>query len=235
MLYSFFRRHSPVIRANRPEGPPFFPGRVFRPGFAGLAAFFGFVCCAFAQPSQDGAPLHKSAAWREGLIQLEKYKQGGAPPPPMRVGISLAPPFRPPAFTPGRSGSDWRNIVRLASLRHGVDEDLLTAVIQVESNFNPHAVSRAGALGLMQIMPETGKKLGLKDFFDPAANADAGARYLAAMLRLFPRLDLSLAAYNAGPAAVRQHGGRIPPYRETRDYVARVLSLYHRLVAQRGK
>jgi soluble lytic murein transglycosylase-like protein len=87
----------------------------------------------------------------------------------------------------------------------------------------------------MQIRPETGKALGLKDFFDPAANTDAGARYLAEMLRLFPRLELSLAAYNAGPAAVRQYAGRIPPYKETQDYVARVLSLYHRLAAQRGK
>jgi soluble lytic murein transglycosylase-like protein len=232
MLYSFFRPHSPLIR--RPD-PPFSPGRLLRSGLAGLAAFCGLVGCAFAQPAQDREPLYKSAAWREGLIQLEKYKQGGAPPAPMRLGVSLAPIFRPPACTPGRPGSDWRNIIRLASLRHGLDEDLLTAVMQVESNFNPQAVSRAGALGLMQIRPETGRALGLKDFFDPAANTDAGARYLAEMLRLFPRLELSLAAYNAGPAAVRQHGGRIPPYKETQDYVAKVLSLYHRLAAQRGK
>jgi soluble lytic murein transglycosylase-like protein len=87
----------------------------------------------------------------------------------------------------------------------------------------------------MQIMPETGRLLGLRDFFDPVANTDAGARYLAEMLRAFKRLDLSLSAYNAGPGAVRQHGGQIPPYRETRDYVFQVLAVYDRLKAQRVK
>jgi soluble lytic murein transglycosylase-like protein len=132
-----------------------------------------------------------------------------------------------------KSGPDWQAIIRDASRRHGVEETLLTAVLQVESNFNPYAVSRAGARGAMQIMPATGRELGLGDFFDPVANTDAGARYLAEMLRLFPRLELSLAAYNAGPGAVNQYGGNVPPFQETRNYVAKVLALYKRLNGQR--
>ncbi|MDR1686144.1 MAG: lytic transglycosylase domain-containing protein [Desulfovibrio sp.] len=120
---------------------------------------------------------------------------------------------------------DWGNAVRFAGGKYGVSEALLTAILQVESNFNPRAVSPKGALGAMQIMPETGRELGLVDFFDPEANIDAGARYLASLLQTFARTDLALAAYNAGPAAVLKYGG-IPPYPETRDYVARVLDLY---------
>jgi soluble lytic murein transglycosylase-like protein len=80
----------------------------------------------------------------------------------------------------------------------------------------------------MQIMPDTGRELGLTNFFDPVANTDAGTRYLAAMLRGFPSLELSLSAYNAGPGAVRRYGA-IPPYSETRAYVSRVLDAYRKL------
>jgi soluble lytic murein transglycosylase-like protein len=96
-------------------------------------------------------------------------------------------------------------------------------VIAVESGFNPRAVSRAGAGGLMQLMPRTAATLGVRDVFDPAENVDGGARHLRALLdRLGNNLPLALAAYNAGEQAVAQHGG-IPPYPETRDYVARIL------------
>jgi soluble lytic murein transglycosylase-like protein len=219
-----------------------------------FAALFALVCCAGAE-ADESAPLFKSAAWQAGMAQLERYKQGGVPPSPLRIALLSAPSSfarlpaltSPPSASGGKQGgplsalasanraSGWQGIIRQASRRYGVDEALLTAVMQVESNFNPYAVSRAGARGAMQIMPDTGRALGLKDFFDPVANTDAGARYLAEMLRLFPRLELSLAAYNAGPAAVRQYGGNIPPFPETRDYVQRVLSLYKQLTAQRVK
>jgi soluble lytic murein transglycosylase-like protein len=108
---------------------------------------------------------------------------------------------------------------------HGLPAELLKAVAVAESRMNPSAVSPAGAQGLMQIMPATQRALGLDDPFDAAKSIDAGARYLARQRAAFGGVELALAAYNAGPGAVRDHGG-IPPYPETTTYVARVLGLY---------
>jgi soluble lytic murein transglycosylase len=113
-------------------------------------------------------------------------------------------------------------ISRYARL-YGLEEDLVYAVIKAESNFNPEAVSRAGACGLMQLMPGTAAEMGVTRVFDPAQNIAGGTQYLSKMLSLFNGdLRLALAGYTAGPNAVKQHGG-IPPYKETRDYVERVL------------
>ena len=98
---------------------------------------------------------------------------------------------------------------------------LLMAVIDVESGFNAGAVSSAGAQGIMQIMPETGKDLELENPFDPSENIDAGVRYLKSLLDTFPDRRLAVAAYNAGPNAVKKYGG-IPPYAETQNYVQKV-------------
>jgi cell wall-associated NlpC family hydrolase len=108
-----------------------------------------------------------------------------------------------------------------AGARHGVDPALLSAVARAESGYNPNAVSRAGALGLMQIMPATAAGLGV-DPLDPAQAIDGAARYLAQQLDAFGSTELALAAYNAGPAAVGRYGG-IPPYPETQAYVSKVL------------
>ncbi|MEW5772070.1 MAG: lytic transglycosylase domain-containing protein [Thermodesulfobacteriota bacterium] len=118
--------------------------------------------------------------------------------------------------------------VRASSKRNGMDHRLVQAVIQVESNFQSDAVSPAGAQGIMQIMPQTQKDLGLTSPFDYRLNIEAGVRYLRMQYDRFRRLDLALAAYNAGPEAVEKHGG-IPPYAETRDYVRKVLTLYRKL------
>lgn len=107
---------------------------------------------------------------------------------------------------------------------------LFQALVRVESAFNSDAVSPKGARGLAQLMPSTARALGV-NIYDPRENLDGGARYLLAQLETFGSLDLALAAYNAGPDAVRQHGG-IPPYAETRAYVARVLAEFERLVAE---
>ena len=102
----------------------------------------------------------------------------------------------------------------------------MLAVVSVESGFRPDAVSRKGAQGLMQLMPGTARELGVKDAFDPAANLDGGTRYLNALLLQYKGdLKRALAAYNAGAGAVKRHGG-VPPYRETRDYVQKVLERY---------
>lgn len=105
-----------------------------------------------------------------------------------------------------------------------LDPRLVEAVIQVESGYNSRAVSRKGAQGLMQLMPQTARDLGVANAFDPEQNLAGGTRYLRAMLDTFGRLELALAAYNAGPGAVARYGG-IPPYRETREYVGKILRL----------
>lgn len=105
---------------------------------------------------------------------------------------------------------------------------LLRAVIEVESNYNTHAISPKGALGLMQVMPATAQRFGFSDLHNPQANVRAGATYLKWLLDKFDnRLELALAAYNAGEGAVRKYGRQIPPYRETQNYVRNVLSRYH--------
>jgi soluble lytic murein transglycosylase-like protein len=115
-----------------------------------------------------------------------------------------------------------RSIVADASFRHGVSSDLISAVIQAESGGDPSAVSGAGAAGLMQLMPGTAVTYGVANRFDPASNVDAGSHYLHDLLsRYHNNVSLALAAYNAGPGAVDAAGG-IPPYPETRAYVARV-------------
>jgi soluble lytic murein transglycosylase-like protein len=116
--------------------------------------------------------------------------------------------------------------IRRASRQHGVSAALVKAVIAAESGFDPLAESSKGARGLMQLMPSTADHLGVDDAYDPWQNIDGGTRYLCELMDRFPgELALALAAYNAGPETVRQYQG-VPPYKETRGYVKRVLALY---------
>ncbi len=122
-----------------------------------------------------------------------------------------------------------------AAKQHHIDPALIAAVIRAESNGYPRAVSRKGARGLMQLMPATARRLGVKSAFDPRENIRAGTAYLAELAKRFgeTNADLILAAYNAGEHAVEEHGG-VPPYRETRDYVRRVLAFWALLAASRS-
>ena len=118
--------------------------------------------------------------------------------------------------------------IQRAAKDHGVSAALVKAVIAAESGFDPAAISRKGAQGLMQLMPDTARDLGVDDAFDPWQNIDGGTRYLGKMIERFPgELALAVAAYNAGPEAVTRHQG-VPPFRETRTYVKRVLRYYEK-------
>ncbi len=124
--------------------------------------------------------------------------------------------------------AQYAPVIQRAALRHGLDPHLVHAVISAESAYNPRAVSRAGAMGLMQLMPATAERFGVGNAFDPAANVDGGVRYLRWLLNHFDNnLTLALAGYNAGEGAVIRHGHQIPPYAETRTYVDRVMRFYN--------
>ena len=129
------------------------------------------------------------------------------------------------SYKPSRNHSQYRPYIAAASARYGVSSDLISAVIHAESSFNPQAVSRKGALGLMQLMPFNVKTLGLRNPFSPSENIQGGTRFLARLIEKFKGNErLALAAYNAGEGAVKKFGG-VPPYPETRTYVNRVLAL----------
>ncbi len=126
-------------------------------------------------------------------------------------------------FTPGEySVTDFQDMVQHWSKRYGLDPNTVLGVIKAESNFNPYAVSKTGARGLMQLMPGTASDMRVSNVFDPEQNIAGGTQYLAKLLELFDnRLDLALAAYNAGPSTVQEYKG-IPPYKETKAYVKKV-------------
>ncbi|MGA3318144.1 MAG: lytic transglycosylase domain-containing protein [Candidatus Korobacteraceae bacterium] len=173
----------------------------------------------------DTTRLYLSAEPSSGYVdvpsaQIENFEP--APPEPQAV-TSQAP-------------VDLSAIVSEASTRSQVDADFIASVIRAESGNNPRAISRKGAQGLMQLMPGTAGKLGVKNSFDPAENVDGGARYLRELLLLYNNdMVKALAAYNAGPQRVQQYKG-VPPYHETHAYVARVINDYNRKkLAQRKR
>lgn len=123
-----------------------------------------------------------------------------------------------------------------AAKQHDVDPDLVKAVIKVESNFNSSAISRKGAMGIMQLMPDTAEGYSVDNPFNPKENIDGGTKYLKKLIEMFGGdLKLALAAYNAGENAVIKYGFRIPPYNETIDYVEKVLMHYNNLKENNGK
>lgn len=144
-----------------------------------------------------------------------------------------------------RSGQAWMpseadirrfsGIIDVAARSHGVEPALVHAVITAESAFNPLARSRKGASGLMQLMPDTARRYGVSNIFDPAENIHGGVRYLRDLLAMFNGdMRLALAGYNAGENAVIRAGNKVPPYAETQHYVPKVIDLYHRFRTRPG-
>jgi soluble lytic murein transglycosylase-like protein len=155
--------------------------------------------------------------------------QPAVPEPAPTPTPTLAPtPTPTPALSPRPQALDLNQVVNSASAAYHLDPDLVNSVIHAESGFNSHAVSPKGAQGLMQLMPETAGRLGVIDAFDPQSNVAGGSRYLRELLEHY-NFDLikALAAYNAGPKRVEQYKG-VPPYSETRAYVARIVHEYNR-------
>ena len=146
--------------------------------------------------------------------QTRAAATGGAP----RYSLPSAEAIR--KYTP---------MIETAGRAHGVDVNLIHAVISAESGYNPIAVSRAGARGLMQLMPETAKRYGVQNIHDPMQNIEGGVRYLRDLLTMFNgNMELAVAAYNAGENAVIRAGNRIPPYAETVQYVPKVIGFYRK-------
>jgi hypothetical protein len=168
---------------------------------------------------------------------IEGFEKDSSPPAvSMTAPVAApapAPAAAPPALPPA---PDINQVVNSASAAYHLDPDLVNSVIHAESGFNSHAVSRKGAQGLMQLMPETASQLGVANPFDPQSNVVGGSRYLRELLERY-NFDLikALAAYNAGTKRVEQYRG-VPPYRETHDYVARIVHEYNRKkIAQEKK
>ena len=161
----------------------------------------------------------------DGLVVLS-LRGGGEMGVPPEVVRGFVPDEVIEEVTLPPDGGDLRELAAAAARRHGLEPGLVMAVVSVESGFRPEAVSPKGAQGLMQLMPMTAQALGVEDAFDPAQNLDGGARHLGELLTVYGGdLTRALAAYNAGEGAVLRHGG-VPPYRETRAYVRKVLERY---------
>lgn len=130
-----------------------------------------------------------------------------------------------PGGGPKTLSTEMDSMIQQSAQSQSMDPDLIKAVIHAESGFNPNAVSKAGAQGLMQLMPGTARGLGVDNSFDPAQNLEGGTKYLKNLMNKYHSLPNALAAYNAGPGAVDKYGG-IPPYEETTHYVKKVMNLY---------
>ena len=192
-----------------------------------LAVFLGFTTPAYAQ----------IYSWRDanGHLVLSNRRPATAGDT-KSYAVPKAPAVRATRYATAERSRAYDDLISQHAHINGVRADLVRAVMQVESAFNPLARSAKGALGLMQLMPATIRQFSVMNPFDPADNVRAGVKYLRELLDRYQNNEaLALAAYNAGPGAVDKHGQTVPPYRETRSYVAQINQMAARPIEMRGK
>ena len=176
---------------------------------------------------RSGKRLHITSYERRGN-KVELRVEGGLVEVDLADLVAIEPEEIFPARTTPAAKPPYTELIQAAAQRYGVDPELVSSVVAMESNFNPRAVSRRDARGLMQLLPETAARLGVTDVYDPRQNIEAGTRYLRQLLDHYNYdLVLTLAAYNAGPDRVQQYGG-VPPFLETVSYVRKVSREYRR-------
>lgn len=185
-------------------------------------------------------PAHAQIySWRDAnghLVLSNQRPQGQGADPKSYAVPSAESAVRATRFVPATQSRLYDDLITEHARLNGVRSDLVRAVVQVESGFNPYARSAKGALGLMQLMPATMLQFGVRNAFNPIENVRAGVAYLRQLLDRYANNEqLALAAYNAGPGAVDKHGQNIPPYKETRDYVTRINKMASRPIQARGK
>jgi soluble lytic murein transglycosylase-like protein len=201
---------------------------MIRPGIASLALFAAVCACALAPAVKadyavlrSGERLHITSYEVQG-DQVTLRVPGGQVQIAATSLLAVEPEDMFPApqsATAAAPAERYADLIRTSAEKHGVDEKLVKLVVEAEWNFDPKAVSRKNALGLMQLLPSTAAKYSVKNIFDPAQNIDAGTHYLKDLLsRYRGNTKLALAAYNAGPEMVDRYGG-VPPFAETRQYV----------------
>ncbi len=211
--------------------------RIPAPALAILLALCGANGAAFAeatpQPDEVRAAVISAGSRSDYALSsgLWRRQRPGHDIEPERLRFDWRAPRTVGFHTLGRSR--FNDEVAKAAQRAGIDPALVHAVIRVESGYNAGAVSPKGAMGLMQVIPSTGRRFGVDDLLDPSANLRAGTQYLSHLMQMFGGdLRLVLAAYNAGENAVIRYGNSVPPYRETAGYVPRVLGIYRALQSQ---
>ena len=195
---------------------------------------FALAVAALSRPAMadiysfkdENGVVHFSNMPDDKRYKLVRREAGSAPAPAAAMPVATAANLYMPAEESIRRFSP---IIDTASRLHGVDAALIHAVISAESGYNPSALSKAGAMGLMQLMPQTAKRYGVTNIMDPVQNITGGVRYLRDLLSMFNgNLELAIAAYNAGENAVIKYGNKIPPYAETVQYVPKVLGFYRK-------
>ena len=187
----------------------------------------GFLCM---QPvtAEELMSTANAGAPNFNNIQINNDQPAMIQKPPMQIGVVPEANTGKPQFQIADKILYDRMVDKIART-YGVESALLHAVISVESRYRPKAISKAGAIGLMQLMPKTAKRYGVADPLDPVQNLRGGARYLRYLLKKYNNdRKLALAAYNAGEASVAKYGNHIPPYPETTKYVPRVMSYYQK-------
>jgi soluble lytic murein transglycosylase-like protein len=202
-------------------------------GMVAVGATMTLACATFALNAraeyfvlQSGQRLHVSGyqlldgkyrlQMEGGFVEMPAEEVAAIEPEDVFVSVPPVPAANAP----------FRDLIEAAASRYNVDAELIASIISAESNFNPKAISRRNARGLMQLLPTTAARFGVHNIFDPAQNIDAGTHYLSGLLALYNNdLALTLAAYNAGPLRVQQYG-RVPPYAETQLYVRKVRTAY---------